>query len=160
MRSREVPPLRRQYRYGSSSLKHIGTVMSPLQTVCHKAIQIANTRKMHCPDFGISRGFSTPDEQFELFKQGRIKTQSGWIVNDPGKIITNCDGTGIKSPHQSGRAVDFFAYVDGRANYEDGNIALIATCFMEAADNMCLEYDWGGNFRSISDGAHFELVMP
>lgn len=153
------PTSRRQYRYGSSSLQHISTVIPELQKVCYKAINIANSRKMHCPDFGISRGLSTPDEQFELFKQGRVKTHSGWIVNDPGKIITNCDGYGLKSPHQYGRAVDFFAYIDGRANYEDGNIALIATCFMEAADNEGLEYDWGGNFRSISDGAHFELVM-
>jgi peptidoglycan L-alanyl-D-glutamate endopeptidase CwlK len=113
-----------------------------LQTICLRAIVIANSRKLFCPDFGISCGKRTTAEQMQLFTSGK----------------SNCDGIKSISKHQYGFAIDFYAYVDGKANYDPGNMALIATCFLEAASELGKEINWGGNFASLSDCPHIELV--
>lgn len=120
-----------------------------MQKLCFKALEIANRRKTHCPDFGISAGRRTTEEQQKLYAQGRTTK---------GSIVTNCDGIKQKSVHQSGLAIDFYAYVDGKANYEISNLALIATCFFEAATDLGINIDWGGSFKSISDCPHIEIV--
>lgn len=137
----------RNYAYGDSSLKHLSTVSQELQAVAHDAMKLANSRKLHCPDFGISSGRRTASEQNALYQRGRTT---------PGNIITHNDGYIKISDHQDGDAVDFFAYIDGRANYEPGNLALIATCFAESASRRqdLMVFEWGGNFTTIADGAH------
>ena len=140
----------RNYKYSKSSLSKIHGVDMALKAICYKAIEIANSRKMHCPDFGISCGFRTTIEQTNLYAKGRESV---------GVIITNADGIINKSAHQTGLAIDFFAYVDGKANYEDANMALIATCFMEAAARLNTKITWGGNFYSFSDGGHIEMQL-
>lgn len=132
----------RKYKYGSSSLKQIDSVSPKLQAVCHRAIKIANSRRLYCPDFGISCGKRSKADQLIAFKAGR----------------SNCDGVNKLSRHQYGFAIDFFGYVRGKTNYEEGNMALIATCFMEAAAEEGCEINWGGNFNSFSDSPHIELV--
>ena len=151
--------MNRNYKYSKSSLAKIATVSVMLQEVCHEAMRIANMRKMHCPDFGISYGLRTRHEQFDLYKKGRSFDGFEWHVVDRSKVLTYRDGHVLKSSHQYAQAIDFFAYVDGKANYEPANMALIATCFMEAADNLGQQFEWGGSFKSISDGGHFEIKL-
>jgi peptidoglycan L-alanyl-D-glutamate endopeptidase CwlK len=134
-------------KYGKTSLANIATLEPIMQAVCRMAIGIMNRRKLKALDFGISSGRRTAPEQNTLWQQGRTT---------PGPIITYRDGYEVESTHQKGMAVDFFAYLDGRANYEPGNVALIAMCFAEAADALDLKWRWGGNFTGIFDGAHFE----
>lgn len=131
-----------------------------MQQLCQNAMNIANKRKLHCPDFGLSSGRRSADEQFSLYKRGRKQdpVTTLWKVVNPAEVVTHCDGIVKRSVHQSGNAVDFFAYIDGAANYEAGNLALIATCFYEAASEMKLDIDWGGNFRSMSDAPHIEIT--
>lgn len=150
----------RGYKYSTRSHSYIESCKKPMQDVCYRAMEIANTRKMHCPDFGISCGTRTETEQFALYLVGRKDDgNGGWERIEGESIVTNCDGIRKKSVHQSGLAIDFYAYVDGAANYDDGNIALIATCFFEAASELGYDADWGGSFRSISDGCHFEVKL-
>lgn len=154
----------RNLAYGNSSRDKILTTTLLMTKLCSRAMEIANKRKLHCPDFGISRGKCSAAEQHELWKIGRVllnstddpKNRDSWLL--VGNIVTNCDGYEIESAHQSGHAVDFFAYVDGKANYEPGNLSLIATCFFEASSNMKIDIDWGGSFRSMSDAPHIEIV--
>jgi hypothetical protein len=146
----------RGYKYSPNSLRKIQTTVPELQELCEKAIHIANTRKMFCPDFGISRGYSSAEEQFELYKKGRQLLDGKWVKT--GTIVTNCDGAIHLSKHQSKKAIDFYAYVNKRADYTNANISYIVTCFFEAATDMRINIDWGGSFKSISDGAHIELV--
>jgi peptidoglycan L-alanyl-D-glutamate endopeptidase CwlK len=134
-------------KYGKTSLANIATLEAPMQEVCLKAIGIMNRRHIDPLDFGISSGRRTAIEQSVKWHQGRTT---------PGPIITYRDGYIVESTHQSGMAVDIFAYIDGAANYDAGNLALIAMCFAEAADSLDLKWKWGGNFTSIFDGAHLE----
>jgi hypothetical protein len=160
----------RNYRFSKSSNNHIEKLAPQLQTICHEGLIIANTRKVYCPDFSIVRSFETASGQFELFKKGRaefIKPESDqveFVVVHESSVVTNCDGYKKISDHQktdiNGKALafDFAAWING-SNYEDQNMALIATCFFEAASNNGFVIDWGGNYRSISDGSHISLVV-
>jgi len=152
--------MNRHYQYSKNSSKEIDSTMPITQKLCHFAIKIANERMAHCPDFGISSGTRSTEEQFNLFKVGRTfesKHMKDYIVT--GNVVTNSDGIHDKSSHQTGLAIDFYAYVDGKANYDIENLALIATCFFEAAAMLGIKVLWGGNFRSFIDGAHIEIVQ-
>lgn len=160
----------RGYKPSKNSQGFIDTLAPQLQEIIIEGFYIANTRKLYCPDISIVRGFETASGQFELYKKGRelITDINGdgsdliWAVT--GKTVTNCDGYEQVSDHQQtdingkGFAFDFAAWVKG-TNYEAGNMALIATVFFEAASNQGTVIDWGGNYRSISDGSHISLIV-
>ena len=149
--------MHRGYSLGAGSQNKVSTVQPDMQLLVLAAMKIANTRKFFCPDFSITYGKRTTIEQFNLYKIGRKEVLNDvWEVT--GKVVTNCDGYDTKSTHQSGNAVDFCAWVDGKSNFEPIHILAIATCFMEAASNLGLDMDWGGSFRSISDIGHIELI--
>lgn len=156
--------MNRNYKFSPRSNGFILTLAEPLQEVCHEGLIIANNRKLHCPDFAITRGLTTSENQFELFRKGRKFIGGKWMVVDESKVVTNCDGTNTISDHQKtdlhGKALafDYCAYIGG-TNYENGNMALIATCFFEAASNKNINIDWGGSYRSISDGSHVSLII-
>lgn len=121
-------------------------------------MDIANKRKLYCPDWGVTCGYRSEEEQFELYKLGRTYEEDTftWVVTDPSKIATNCDGSQIRSVHQDRNAIDI--YVVGEDEYDPAQLALVVTCFFEAADEMDIRIDWGGSFRSISDAPHIEIV--
>lgn len=142
---------------GKGSQANLDTTLPIMQQLVAKAFEISNQRKLHCPDFSITDALRTAVEQRELFKIGRIYLCGEWEKTGE-LIVTNCDGEDIVSVHQSGLAIDFCAWVDGKANYEPSNLALVVTAFYEAAFELGIEIDWGGNFKSISDGCHIEIV--
>lgn len=84
------------------------------------------------------------------------------ILYDSGKSLA--DGVIRKSKHQSGLALDFYAYVDGRASWEREHLAMVATAFLQAASHLGYAISWGGLWRQRGDGiygwdmAHVELV--
>lgn len=148
----------RGYVFGKGSLSHINTTTGDMQRLCHRAMEIANTRKIYCPDWGVTCGKRTKGEQLGLFMQGRAYHQLKfkWEVVAPSKVITNCDGHNTLSVHQSGDAVDI--YVVGEDKYDNTQLALVIVCFFEAADDLELRIDSGMSFKSISDACHIEIV--
>lgn len=69
-------------------------------------------------DFGHGKyaGLRTPEIQNELFLKG----------------LSKCDGYVDLSKHQSGNALDFYAYV-GKASWEHHHLVMVAMAFMQAA---------------------------
>lgn len=141
----------RNYTYGITSQLHIKTVLTPLQDIAHTAQDIANRAHpdIYIPDWGYSAGLRTKAEQMHLYAQGRTLN---------GRIVTNADGVINKSPHQSGRALDFFAYIDGKASYAQHHLAVIAAVHLQAAVQLGHKLAWGGFFTSLFDGPHIELL--
>ena len=91
------------------------------------------------------------------------------VLYDNGK--SQCDGIIKVSKHQVGgktkrkkaKALDFFAFVDGKSTWEPKYLTLVAMAFMKAANELGYELDWGGFW--IDDGGlygwdcgHVELV--
>ena len=151
--------MNRLYSYGGGSKKKIASGKHEIQQVCKEAMRIANSRKLFCPDFSIISVLRTAVEQHELYKKGRVYQVGAWHIYDVEQVVTYCDGYDKLSTHQSGLAIDFCAWVDGKSNFELKYIILIATCFYEACSNLGFDCDWGGSFKSISDIGHFEVIL-
>lgn len=81
-------------------------------------------------DFGhpADAGLRTAERQKELFDQKSSK----------------CDGYENLSYHQSGKALDFYAYVDGKASWEKEHLAMVACAFLQAASILGYRLEWGG----------------
>jgi len=108
-----------------------------LRRVADRAIQLTKI------DFGIpsTGGIRSAEMQNELFKAGKSK----------------CDGYENMSYHQSGNALDFYAYVDGAASWEPEHLAQVACAFLQAANEQGVKLKWGGLFKSFTDMPHFEI---
>ena len=95
-------------------------------------------------DFGIPKdgGKRTADRQRELFDKG----------------LSKCDGIDRLSYHQKGRALDFFAYVDSKASWDETHLAMVATAFLQSASILGYKLQWGGLWRGFRDMPHVELL--
>ena len=102
-------------------------------------------------DFGIPQygGLRTAEDQNKLYQQGR---------DLPGSIITNVDGYIKQSYHQTGKAFDIYAYVDGRASWNVQHLTAIARHLQQIAkDCYSINLEWGGDWRSFKDYPHFQI---
>ena len=54
--------------------------------------------------------------------------------------------------------IDFYAYVDGKASWDEGHLALVATAFMQAAIKLGYKIQWGGLWKGFKDMPHIQLV--
>lgn len=92
-------------------------------------------------DFGIPEfgGLRTAEEQKVLFD----------------KKLSKADGTKKKSYHQTGKAVDVYAFVDGKASWETEHLAYVAAAVLQAASQLGYKLEWGGLWPW--DKPHFQL---
>jgi peptidoglycan L-alanyl-D-glutamate endopeptidase CwlK len=125
------------FSLGKKSIENLIGVDDELIDVVELAIEITKV------DFGIpsTGGYRVEAEQAKLFTAG----------------LSKADGRVNKSKHQTGRAVDVFAYVDGKASYNTEHLAMVAAAMLQAASQLNIELKWGGHFRSFTDMPHFEL---
>ncbi len=125
------------FKLGSNSLNNRAGVDPRLIDISDRAIQLSII------DFGIpsSGGLRTTKEQAALFTAGK----------------SNADGRTNKSYHQTGRALDVYAYVDGKASWDKLHLALIAAAMMQAANELGYKLEWGGLWKSFQDMPHFQL---
>ncbi len=86
--------------------------------------------KITLVDFGHPQyaGFRTGEEQMKLFTDGK----------------SMADGINTLSDHQLGKALDFYAYVDGKASWEPAHLAMVACAFYQSASNLGFKIEWGG----------------
>lgn len=91
-------------------------------------------------DFGHPKhaGLRTPAEQFALFSSGR----------------SQCDGKTHRSNHQDGKALDFYAYVDGKASWRPDHLAMVGCAYFQAAAMLSYRIKWGGLWRSLDPDLH------
>ena len=125
------------FSLGKKSIENLIGVDDELIGVIELAIEITKV------DFGIpsTGGYRVEAEQAKLFTAG----------------LSKCDGRVNKSKHQTGRAVDVFAYVDGKSSYNTEHLAMVAAAMLQAASQLGIELKWGGHFKSLLDMPHFEL---
>lgn len=115
-----------------------------MEGVDDRLVQIANAAlKISKIDFGIpgDGGIRTAERQNELYQDSKSK----------------CDGYNNKSYHQTGRALDFYAYVDGKASWNELHLAMVATAFLQSAAILGYKLEWGGLFRNFKDMPHVQL---
>lgn len=95
-------------------------------------------------DFGIPEhgGVRNAAEQAELFDAG----------------LSKCDGYKKLSRHQSGKALDFYAFVNGKASWEREHLAIVAATHLQAASILGYKLQWGGLWANFTDFPHLELL--
>jgi len=109
-----------------------------------------------CPiDFGVpaTGGLRTVKVQGKLFIDNKSK----------------CDGILSISNHQTGNALDFYAYINKKASWDKVHLSIIAGVIMATAKRLLKEgkisikIKWGGEFGSQSfhgwDYPHIEVVV-
>jgi peptidoglycan L-alanyl-D-glutamate endopeptidase CwlK len=125
------------FKLGANSLNNRAGVDPRLIEISDAAIALSNV------DFGIpsSGGLRTTEDQAALYTSGKSK----------------CDGRTNKSYHQTGKAIDVYAYVDGKASWEKEHLAMIAAAMLQASAHLGHKLKWGGLWKSWQDMPHFEL---
>lgn len=125
------------FKLGKSSINNRAGVDPRLIEISDLAIRLSNI------DFGIpsTGGLRTEADQAKLYTSGDSK----------------CDGRTSKSYHQTGLALDVYAYVDGKASWDKLHLTLIAAVMLQAAAELGYKLKWGGNWKSWQDLPHFEL---
>lgn len=95
-------------------------------------------------DFGIPPfgGLRTAEEQQGLHMKG----------------VSQLDGYTKKSYHQTGKAFDIYAYVDGKASWEVDHLTPIADHILcVALEKFGIELTWGGHWKNFVDMPHFQI---
>jgi len=127
------------FKFSNTSLQRMEGVDRRLVAIAHRALRLTPF------DFGIpaSGGLRTAYQQKELFDEG----------------LSQLDGYSKKSYHQTGKALDFFAYTtDGKATWDEYHLAMVAAAFLQAASELGYKLEWGGLWTSFKDYPHIQLV--
>ena len=88
-------------------------------------------------DFAVLEGVRSLARQEQLVKAGASKT--------------------LRSRHLTGHAVDLGAIVSGQVRWDWPLYHKIADAVKEAAAELSIPIEWGGDWRSFPDGPHFQL---
>lgn len=88
-------------------------------------------------DFMITEGLRTAERQNALIKAGASRT--------------------TRSRHLTGHAVDVAALVEGQVRWDWPLYGRIAEAFKAAALDLKTPLIWGGDWKTLRDGPHFEL---
>lgn len=88
-------------------------------------------------DFMVTEGLRSLERQAQLVRSGASRT--------------------LNSRHLSGHAVDLAALVDGAVRWDWPLYPRIAGAMKAAAAERGVALIWGGDWKSLRDGPHFEL---
>ena len=66
-------------------------------------------------------------------------------------------GSLTRAYHQTGNAVDVYAYVDGKASWDHEHLASVAAAMLQASSELGIPLEWGGLWKGFCDRPHFQL---
>lgn len=116
------------YNLGNKSLNRLQGVHPDLVSVVKRAIQITDQ------DFSVLEGVRTVERQRELVAKGKSTT--------------------MNSRHLTGHAVDLVPYP---VSWDWDYFYPIADAMKQAARDLGVGLEWGGDWKSFPDGPHFQL---
>lgn len=119
------------WTFSKRSVDRLIGVHPDLVKVCRRALRLSTV------DFGITEGRRTAAKQNKLVAAGASQT--------------------MNSRHLTGHAVDVAAYIGRGVRWDWGLYARIAAAFRQASQELGIPIVWGGSWRTLKDGCHFEL---
>lgn len=119
------------FKFSQRSENNLKGVNPDLVKIVRRALQLSPV------DFGITEGLRTVERQRQLVAAGKSQT--------------------MNSRHISGHAVDVFAYPTSTGSWEWKYYEQIATAFKQAAKELDIPVEWGGDWKTLKDGPHFQL---
>lgn len=119
------------YKLSKRSLSRLEGLHPDLISVVKRAIEITEQ------DFTVLEGLRTKERQRELVRKGASKT--------------------MNSRHLTGHAVDIAPWVQGSVSWDWEYYYPVADAMKEAAKELGVDLEWGGDWKSFKDGPHWEL---
>lgn len=119
------------YQLGERSRQRLDGVHPDLVRVVERAIEITPV------DFTVLEGLRTAERQKRLLSAGSSTT--------------------MRSRHLTGHAVDLGAWVDGTVDWSWPLYYKIADAVKQAAEELQIPIEWGGDWKTFKDGPHFQL---
>lgn len=119
------------FKFSARSLEKLKTVQPDLQLVMMQAITLTPI------DFAITEGIRSVEKQRTLVIRGASKT--------------------MNSRHLNGHAVDVAAFIGREVRWDWPLYELIADSVKQAAKNLKIPIEWGGDWKRFRDGPHFQL---
>lgn len=118
------------FKLSQRSIDRLNGVHPDLVSVVKHAIERSEV------DFMVTEGLRTKERQKELVAAGASKT--------------------MNSRHITGHAVDLVAYVNG-IRWDWPLYEKIAKAMKQAAYELNIKIEWGGDWKSFKDGPHFQI---
>ncbi len=116
------------YKLGQRSLQNLSGVHPDLVAVVKRAIETTEQ------DFSVIEGVRNIDRQRQLVKSGASQT--------------------MNSRHLTGHAVDIAPYP---LSWDWPKFYPIEDAMKKAAEELEVDLEWGGDWRSFKDGPHWQL---
>jgi len=124
------------FQLGPRSKMRLQGVHPDLVKVVERAIQITTV------DFTVLEGVRDPQRQRTLVESGASQTMNS-------RHIPGADGFA--------KAVDLGAWVDDQVDWSWPLYNKIAAAMKEAAKQVKVPIEWGGDWKTFRDGPHFQL---
>ncbi|AUH51663.1 peptidase M15 [Chromobacterium sp. ATCC 53434] len=120
------------FSFSERSLRLMDGVHPDLVKVVRRAME--NTPS----DFVVLEGVRSPERQQQLFQNGASRT--------------------LNSRHLTGHAIDLAPWIDQQIPWQDWPaFAALAQTMKLAARELGIPITWGGDWKNLKDGPHFEL---
>lgn len=119
------------FQLDARSLQRLQGVHPDLAKVIHRAAALSPI------EFRVIEGLRTEKRQRELVASGASKT--------------------MNSRHLTGHAVDLAPYVGGMIRWDWPLYHKLAPAVKQAAAEVGVPIEWGGDWRTFKDGPHFQL---
>lgn len=119
------------YKFSEKSLKKLVGVDERLVEVMKEAL------KQSTYDFGITEGLRTKERQEQLVKDGKSKTMNSY--------------------HLKGKAIDVVIYINGKISWDLKYYKELNDLVQKIAKEKGYKITWGGNWKSLVDGPHFQI---
>lgn len=119
------------YQLTERCVERLKGIHPDLVKVVERAIQLTPVQ------FKVGEGLRTLTRQKELMKQGATQT--------------------MNSRHLTGHAVDLHAYVNGTVSWDWKYYYQIEEAVKQAAKELKVSIEWGGDWKSFKDGPHWQL---
>lgn len=119
------------YQLGNRSKERLEGVHPDLVRVVERAIELTEV------DFTVLEGMRTVARQKKLVAKGASTT--------------------MNSRHLTGHAVDIGAWVDGTVRWDWPLYYKLADAMKQAAKELNVDLEWGGDWKSFKDGPHYQL---
>ena len=119
------------FQLGAASLQRLAGVHPDLIRVVKRAIEITPI------DFTVLEGLRSRERQRQLVAKGASKT--------------------MNSRHITGHAVDIAPLVDGKVSWDWQYYHPLAAAMKQAAREVGVVVEWGGDWTRFKDGPHWQL---
>lgn len=119
------------YKFSKRSLDNLKGVDERLIKLIEEVLSISPY------DFGITEGLRTIEKQKEYVRTGKSQTMNSY--------------------HLKGKAVDIVVYKDGKVSWKLDYYKEMADLVKKIAKHDGLKITWGGDWKTLIDGPHFQL---